>query len=205
MPGATPVEGKAWSDQYGHGVLNAEKSLEALGGSGTTRFGPLFAGAGLLAVVLLTLGKRARPGYLNILFSPGFAVPFVLATVGVFFLHRFLGHLSGAGGEVLEIASLPIPDWERIIFGRGKLANPLFYSALIPLVASVIAIKLKGLRPVIAGLAIGFAGFLGYAAFAHAPGLAWLPFQFLAIPWLVVNAFVCLFVARAMLDREAAR
>ena len=38
---------------------------------------------------------------------------------------------------------------------------------------------------------------------AHAPALAWLPFTFLAIPWLAVNALICLFVARAMLRKEA--
>jgi serine protease len=39
---------------------------------------------------------------------------------------------------------------------------------------------------------------------ANAPALSWLPFTFLAIPWLVVNALICLFVARAMLKREVA-
>ena len=59
--------------------------------------------------------------------------------------------------------------------------------------------KLKGMRPAVGGLALGFAGILGYSAWAHAPALAWLPFTFLAIPFLVLNALVCLFIARAML------
>jgi serine protease len=200
--GASPVEGKAWSDQYGHGVLNAEKSLASIRGG--SNFSPLAWAAGLLAVVLLTLGRKARPGYLNILFHPGFAIPLVLSTVGVFFLHRWVGNF-GAAGEAVSVLAWPIPDWERIIFGRGKLANPIFYSALIPLVASFLALKWKAARPVLAGLAIGFAGFLGYAAWSHAPGLAYLPFTWLAIPWLVLNAAICLFVARAMLKREATR
>ena len=61
------------------------------------------------------------------------------------------------------------------------------------------------MRPFIGGLAVGFAGFLAYAAFARAPALAWMPFTFLALPWLVVNALVCLFIARAMLKRETAK
>jgi serine protease len=100
--------------------------------------------------------------------------------------------------------SFPIPDWERIIFGRGKLANPLFYSAIIPMVLSFIAIKFRGLRPAIGGLAIGFAGFLGYAAWSKAPGLSYMPFTFLAMPWLIVNAAICVFIARAMLKKESA-
>ena len=39
--------------------------------------------------------------------------------------------------------------------------------------------------------------------FSDAPALAWMPFTFLAIPWLAVNAIVCLFIARAMLKKEA--
>ena len=36
------------------------------------------------------------------------------------------------------------------------------------------------------------------------PALSWLPFTFLAIPWLVINAAVCLLIARAMLKKEPA-
>src|SRR5581483_854001 len=154
-----------------------------------------------LAFVLLTLGKKERPGYLNILFRPGFAVPLVLTTVGIFFA-RWLGDPSSA---TVQSITLPIPDWlQKIIFGRGSLANPVVYSAAIPIVGSLFAIKFKGLRPVMGGLAVGFAGILGYSAWAHAPALAWLPFTFLAIPWLAANALVCLFVARAMLKKEKA-
>jgi serine protease len=147
----------------------------------------------------LTLGKKERPGFLNILFKPGFAVPLVLTTVGVFFA-RWLGDSSSATVQSLV---LPLPDWlQKIIFGRGTLANPIVYSAAIPLVASFFAIKWKGLRPVMGGLALGFAGILGYTIWAKAPALAWLPFTFLAIPWLATNVLVCLFIARAMLKKE---
>ncbi len=154
--------------------------------------------------MLLTLGKGARPGFLNILFKPSFLVSLLLSTVGVFFARSWFGGADGAAADVVNAVSLPIPDWEKIIFGRGKLANPLFYSALIPMVLSFFAIKWTGLRPAIGGLAIGFAGFLAYGAWAKAPALAWMPFTFLAMPWLVVNTLVCLFIARAMLKKESA-
>jgi serine protease len=117
-----------------------------------------------------------------------------------FFVQRFVEPTA-----LTTAITLPIPDWlNRIIFGRGSLANPIVYSAAVPVVASLFAIKWKGIRPVIGGLAIGFAGILAYSAWANAPALAWLPFTFLAIPWLAFNALVCLFVARAMLKKEAA-
>ncbi|GHG90615.1 S8 family serine peptidase [Comamonas sp. JC664] len=192
---------EAWTEQYGHGLLNAEASLAALGG-GSAQWPPLYWALALLAVVLLTLRGRARPGYLNVLVKPAFLIPMLLATVGAYFLRGWFGGADGAAGEAVQVASLPIPDWERIIFGRGKTVNPLFYSALIPLLLSLPAIKWRGLRPAMGGLALGFAGFLAYAAWTGAPALAWMPFAFLAKPWLGFNTVICLVIGRAMLQKE---
>lgn len=202
--GAKKVEGQdAWNEKFGHGVLNAHASLNALGkGPLGINWKPLLIALGLLALVLLTLGRKQRPGYLNILFTPTFLLPLVLATVG-FFVVRLFGSSGGASSNALmQAAELPMPDWRDILFGRGKTANPLFYSALIPTVLSLLAIGMKGLRPLIAGLSVGFAGFLAYAAWSKAPALAWMPFEFLAVPWLIVNALVCLFITRAMLKKD---
>lgn len=156
--------------------------------------------AALLAFVLLTLGRKERPGYLNVLVKPGFVIPLLLTTVGAFAVQWVAGP-----SDFTTSVTLPLPDWlNKIIFGRGALANPVVYSAALPVVASLFAIKWKGLRPVVGGVALGFAGILAYSAWAHAPALAWLPFTFLAIPWLLGNTLVCLFVARAMLKKEAA-
>lgn len=230
--GAKPAQGTTgWSDQYGHGLLDAEGALKALKKLDANELLPdevLLAqadqqqvmrddyvgtysfsktdwkafgwGAGLLAFVLLTLGRKERPGFLNVLFTPGFLVPMVLTTVGAFFVSYLV-----EPGPTTTLIPLPIPDWlNKIIFGRGSLANPIVYSAALPILGSLFAIRMKGLRPVIGGLAIGFAGILAYTVWANAPALAWLPFTFLAIPWLVVNAIVCLFIARAMLKKERA-
>jgi len=199
--GARRVGGQAWTEEYGHGLLDAKASLAALGG-GASRWPSMWWALAFLALVLLTMRGRERPGYLNILFRPSFLIPLVLATVGVFFARSWFGGASGVAGDVVEAAYLPLPDWQRIIFGRGKMANPLFYSSLIPLLLSFLAIKFQGLRPAIGGLALGFAGFLTYAAWSKAPALAWMPFTFLALPWLVVNTFICLIIARAMLKKE---
>lgn len=225
---AKPAAGtRGWNDQYGHGLIDAEgalKALKKLRAADVSELLPpeaqlaqahpatqdvstysyratnwtVFAwAAGLLAFVLLTLGRKERPGYLNVLVTPGFLIPLALSTVGVFFIQKFADP-----NAVTAAITLPLPDWlNRIIFGRGATANPLVYSALLPSVLAIIAVKWKGLRPVVGGLAIGFAAILGYALWSHAPALAWLPFTFLAIPWLAVNALICLFLARAMLKK----
>jgi serine protease len=224
---------KGWSDQFGHGLLDAKGALDALKKLRSADVNELLPdevqaaqqhavstqsdtvtvysyratnwkvfgwGAGLLAFVLLTLGRKERPGYLNVLATPGFLVPMVLTTVGVFFVQSFM-----SPNALTTAITLPIPDWlNRIIFGRGSLANPLVYSAALPIVLSLFAVKFKGMRAMVGGLSIGFAAILGYSAWANAPGLAWLPFTFLAIPWLAINALVCLFLARAMLKKETA-
>lgn len=201
--GARAARGQSrWSEEYGHGILNAQASLAAVG-SGRGRWMPLVWAAVLLALVLLSLRRKERPGYLNVLVRPAFFLPLILATVGLFFIQWLWSGTPAAA--VLDAAALPIPDWDRLLFGRGKLANPLFYSALLPMIFSLAAVKLTGLRPTMGGLAIGFAAFLGYAAWAKAPALAYLPFTFLAVPWLVVNALVCLVIARAMLRQERMR
>ena len=229
--GATAAPGmKGWSDQYGHGLLNAKGALDALKkirASDTTDLLPLEAqvaqqepvsaqdvtvysynatnwtafgwAAAMLAFVLLTLSVKERPGYLNVLVKPGFLVPMLLTTVGAFAVQYV-----AAPSAFSTAITLPIPDWlNKIIFGRGSLANPIVYSAAIPVVFSFFAIKWKNLRPIVGGLAIGFAGILGYTIWANAPALAWMPFTFLAIPWLALNSVVCLFVARAMIKKEA--
>lgn len=222
---------KGWTDQFGHGLLDAKGALDALKklraadvsellpdevqaaqqqpvvtdtvsvySYSATNWKVFGWGAGLLAFVLLTLGRKERPGYLNVLVTPGFLVPMLLTTVGVFFVQSF-----ASPNAITTAITLPIPDWlNRIIFGRGSLANPLVYSAALPIVLSLFAIKFKGMRAMVGGLAIGFAAILGYSAWANAPALAWMPFTFLAIPWLAGNALVCLFLARAMLKKETA-
>jgi serine protease len=198
----------AWTPRAGHGRLDALGALKALGkGGGPTPvdWAPLVWSVALLALLLLSLKTKTRPGYLNVLLNPATLLPLLISTVGLWFLkllwQRFVGHPPAAA----EVLSLPLPDWERILFGRGKLASPLMYSALIPGIAALVAVRWRTLRPVVAGLSLGFAGFLLYAAWAKAPGIAYLPFTFLARPWLVLNGAAAALMCRAMLRKEGKR
>ena len=196
----------AWTPRAGHGRLDALGALNALGkGGAPVDWAPLVWSAALLALLLLSLQTKTRPGYLNVLLNPATLLPLLLSTVGLWFLkllwQRFVGHSP----EAAELLFLPLPDWERILFGRGRLASPLMYSALVPAIAGLLAVRWRSLRPVVAGLSLGFAGFLLYAAWAKAPGIAYLPFTFLARPWLVLNGAAAALLCRSMLRREATR
>jgi serine protease len=198
---ATAVGDKGWDQKYGHGILNAEAAV------GGAKGGPFDLLASvikfIIAVILGLLVRRSlvATGIPRFRLTPGFWVMALLGAAGFFFL-RWL-NLGGVpvAGPVSAAISLPIPDWERWIFGPGK-ANPLFYSALIPIALSIVGSRIRSLRSVLAGLCIGFAAFLGYAAFTGAPAIAWMPFRFLAMPWLVVNALIALILSRGLLKKE---
>jgi serine protease len=194
----------SWDAQRGHGLLDAAGALRALGGTATpVDWQPLAASAAILVLLLLSLNPRVRPGgVLNVVLDPKLLVPLLFSSVGFFVLRIVWQKWVGSPSPTVNGLSLPLPDWERIVFGRGRLAHPLFYSALIPLLVSLPAMAWKGFRPVAAGIALGFAGFLAYAAWTRAPGLSWLPFHALALPWLVANVLACAVLARALLARR---
>src|SRR5262249_48559343 len=197
-------DGGGWTPRAGHGRLDAMGALHALGQvPGTVDYAPLLWSAVLLVLLLLSLKTKARPGYLNVFLNPATLLPLLLSPVGLWFLKCLWERSSGHPPPAAEVLSLPLPDWERILFGRGRLASPAMYSALIPGVAALFALKWRGLRPVVAGLSLGFAGFLLYAAWAKAPGIAYLPFPFLARPGLVVNGLLAALLCRTMLRRES--
>jgi serine protease len=192
-----------WSPERGHGLLDAAGALRALGASTPINWQPLAASAAILVLLLLSLNPRVRPGgVLNVLLDPKLLLPLLVSSVGFFVLRVIWQRWVGSPPAAVDGLSLPLPDWERIVFGRGRLAHPLFYSALIPLLLALPSMGWKGFRPVAAGIALGFAGFLAYAVWTRAPGLSWLPFHVLAVPWLVVNALVCALLARALLMKR---
>jgi serine protease len=195
-----------WNPQRGHGLLDAAGALRALGATTPVDWQPLAASAAILLLLLLSLNPKVRPGgVLNVLLDPKLLLPLLVSSVGFFVLRVIWQKWVGSPPAVVDGLSLPLPDWERIIFGRGRLAHPAFYSVLIPLLVALPAVAWKGLRPVAAGIALGFAGFLAYAAWTRAPGLSWLPFHLLALPWLVGNALACAVLARALLVKRERR
>ena len=149
------ARGQAWNNKFGHGLLDAEASLKALK-AGTDVTEPERTPAmtprastkdSVLKVVLgvlLAIGTAAtlRQRNRNPL-GPALLVALTLAAAGLFFIPapESTAMFSGVGivkkviAFILSLIEIPIPDWGEWFFGPGK-ASPLFYSALIPLVAS---------------------------------------------------------------------
>lgn len=163
--------------------------------------GPMAWMMALLAPVVFTLPRRGRPGWGQLLGEPAFALPSMAASAGFFMLD--LIPASGFLRAILHALALPLPDWDLVLFPRaGFPANPLFYSAVIPLLLSPLGVRFKAMRWPVAGIACGFAGTLACAAWTRSPPVVWLGNGWLAMGWLAASALGCLFLARGLLMRD---
>jgi serine protease len=178
------AEGKARG--YGAGVLDVERATWRAGfvyGAGRL----VMAGmAGLLA--LAALARRGR--WLQAQFMwPGL----LLGSSGAFFLPLLLPQ---------DVAFSPflttgIPAWDIPLLGAAAHANPLFYSCLIPMAASMLVIERPFLRALVAGLAAGFAGHLLFEALVGSAQVQYVP-AFLSRLWLVGHGLLCMFLSQVL-------
>lgn len=162
--------------------------------------GPLAWTTALSAVVYVTLPRRRRAGFWDTMGDPAFSAASTFASAGFYLLNMIPAR--GFLRVVLNALALPLPDWDQLLLGAGFPANPLFYSALIPLVLAPFGVRFKALRWPMAGIACGFAGTLGYTAWLGSPPLVGIGESWLAQIWLAGHALLALFLARGILMRE---
>ena len=139
---------------------------------------PIAWSLGVLVLAAVSVRQRGRPGFGQVLFAPGFLMAAGLSTVGAFFL-RWLP----LGGSLAKGLALPLPDMDQLLFGPSMDANPIFYSAVIPAIASVAGMHWQGSRRVIAGLCCGFGGTIAAAAWHGFPELSVLSAPWASLPW----------------------
>jgi serine protease len=185
--------GKAdWSPQkgpenrYGAGIVDARAAVKkAQLGEGGTSLG--FA-AGLAALVLVGLRRRAL---LGLGLGAGGVIALVATASGLFFLPQLL--------------SIDLPGVSIASHGLAALgANPIWLSALIPLVLVLVLYGKIGARGMLAGLSLGWAGYLLSHAFFRTVDVSFIPNVWggaLDSLWLLVNALVLAVAARAVLRR----
>lgn len=199
--GADHARSGDWNDRYGHGLLNVAGSLQALGRApGGPWWNKLVMLAFAFALWLLT--RISLPRSVRRALRPGLGTlgALALAALGFFFLPWLgLGQVRG-----LAVLVRPIPEWGNAVFG-GAAANPLFFSALLPLLLSMVGYRSPPLRGILAGLAVGFAAVLLARAFSGSAAVALLPPGLASILWLAVNAVFLLFLARAAMKSAGER
>jgi serine protease len=192
--GADHSKSGEWNDRFGHGALNAKGALDALGGKG----GGLWWKKLLMllwALILWLLTRLTLPAPVRRALKPGpgMLIAMALTVLGFFFLPWIgLGSVPG-----LAVLARPIPEWGKALFGGG-VASALFFSALLPLLLSMVSFRSARLRGVLAGLAVGFAIVLLVRTLSGAPSI-------LSVLWLILNETILLLLARAAMKSEGER
>ena len=185
-----PAHGGSEPELYGAGIASAANAAEGiLWKSGLTRLAFL----GLLAAVVAWRIRR-KHGELNW----SWLVPAFVTGVGGFFLPRFVSHRVPG----IDFAMRPAASWDSLLLGAG-------WHAWLPFAHMGIAVGLVGLgfsrsflRGPIGGVSLGVASYLlaeAWMRVAHAP-LGTIPF----LGWALLNAGVCVWIARIGIDRKTA-
>jgi serine protease len=120
----------------------------------------------------------------------------VIGASGLFFLPQLAPEISTY--PVINMLSHGLPAWDQSIL--GSTGSALFFSALIPMGLLAIGYGVPKLRAPLAGLAVGVAAHLVFAAVAPATVVS-APLIGAATIWLAINALICVGLARLALRR----
>ena len=179
-------EKKKWDERYGAGIVDAEAAVAKVKESwGGEQLGL----AGLLALLLLG-GLRLR-GRLGLGVGPALLTGLVVGSSGLFFLPALGVDVSGTLGT---LAASGLPAWDSVRLGADGHGNPLFFSFLLPLLATVALYGVPRLRGLAVGLTIGVAAHLLFFAGFAATDVTYMP-DILDRAWLVANGLGALALA----------
>lgn len=175
---------------YGAGILDAEKAVWKAG----IEFGTWRLGLGLLFLVLPALAMLRR-GYLLGLMV---AVPgAVFAASGLFFLPL----LQSGPTAPCWMLTTALPSWGLHLLGAQHHGNPLFFSCIVPVILSLLAVDIRPLRSLVAGLSAGWAAHLMFAAVTGTVSVMFAP-GLLSPLWLVGNALFLLFLSTVLGEEQ---
>jgi serine protease len=178
-------------DHYGAGLLDAAAALRKVQvGRGA---GELGLGGGLALLGALLIRRRGRS---TIGLGLGFASALVAGSSGLFLLPYLISSVHPAvsalsSGFTLDVAQL---------LGPAAYGNPLLWSALAPILMTVLLYGVPRLRPVLAGFGFGIAGALLFAAVTSTVDVRYVP-DFLDRCWLAANAALAGLFATAVLRK----
>jgi serine protease len=187
-----------FNERYGAGIMQADAAVtKAATEQGGWRLGFAF----LLG--LLSFSRLRRKDQLD--FAPGsapmFAMGAVAASSGLFFLPLLVGDL-GLLGAITNFIGRPIAEFDFALFGPTWHQTPIMASAAIPLAAAGLLGGTKRFRPLVAGLAIGFGGFLLAESFILTSDVLWIPgVDVLDRLWLAGNGVLATVIGYLTLKR----
>jgi serine protease len=179
-------------DHYGAGVVDAAAALRKVrAGRGA---GELGIGCGLAMLGVFLMRRRGRS---TDSLGLGFLLALVAGSSGLFLLPFFFDGPSPAAVTVLSSGfTMNISN----LLGPSAYGNPLLWSAIAPLVLTVLFYGVGRLRPLLAGFGFGIAGTLLFAAIAGIVDVRYVP-DFIDRFWLVAHAGVSAIFAAAVIRK----
>jgi serine protease len=182
---ARPPKGRKMDTQrYGAGIVDAAAAVKKARSETSTT--PL-ALAGLVALGFAFAARRR--------IGPAFLASLVIGAGGLTMV-PLVGDTFLARG---------FPSWDLAFLGASSHGNPLFFSALVPLVLVALGFGVRKLRPWIAGFAAGVAGHLLFHLAARPTDITYVPNVLgLDAIWLAVNALISLALAAVVLRSDRA-
>jgi serine protease len=189
-----PSTGKYASDRYGAGIIDAKAAVLAARGQA----GGWSLLLGLLLAGTVLAGVRGRG--LGVAVGPTYLVGVVVGASGLFFLPYVAPEISTF--PVVEMLTRGLPSWDVATLGPTAHGHALFFSALIPMTLLAVGYGAPRLRAPLAGLAIGVSAHLVVHAVAPMMDIRYVPGTFgLDAIWLVLNAAICVLLARLALRK----
>jgi serine protease len=178
--------------RYGAGLIDAQAAVAAA--TRDVNVYPLVAALGLVGLALTRLRGR------GLLSAGGLGltglVGLVVGSSGLFFL-PWLG-IDGSG-----FWGRGLPAWD-LGLGAALHGSPVAYSAVVPVMATLLLLGVGRLRGLLAGLSFGVSGHLVATALLGTTQLLWLPAP-LGLVWLLLQAGLAALLGYATLLRRPGR
>jgi serine protease len=181
-------------ERYGAGIIDAASALRSV----QINLGAIRLGLALALAMLLIIWLR-RTDQLEVKPGVGMFVGLLATSSGLFFLPELLG--AALPEPFMTLLSHSVLASDLALLGPGGHANPLFHSAILPVGLLLLLFGVKGLRPWIAGIALGAAAYLIVCSLWGTVDVTYLPYRFLDHAWLWINALVSLLVGVVSLRR----
>lgn len=185
-------DGKRIDDHYGAGIVDAAAALKkAELGRGA---GELGLGGGMALLGALLIRRRGRS---TIRLGLGFAAALVAGSSGLFALPYLIS--ASAHPVVAALSSGFTLDLANAL-GPAAHGNPVLWSAILPMVLTMLLYGVPRLRPALAGFGFGIGGALLFAAVAGTIDVRYVP-DVLDRFWLASHAAVAGIFAAAVLRK----
>ncbi len=197
-------------NEFGAGKLNAKNAIqmaikmssspdsivENIGISRQNLFIYIAGAIIFLIIFLMWYNKKKAIGAVYDMSFILFLLGIVISTIGLIFPTMF------AQNFFTKLISSPLPQFDSVIFGAR---NPIFHSALIPIIFAMLLSGSKGSRSFTVAVSLGFASVLVVDAFILFSDITFIPNLFnttlIDRVFLVLNALISMLLSMAVIKR----